>query len=142
MTLQWNYFVHAGEPCDGTPLIKLLDFGPSGEARYLQVSCETCDRSRRLADAYGNDNLENLPPCMGRRPHLRDYEAELCAGDPLCANHKPEHDERSIRAAACHDCLFAPETSCERGNKYLDRAVLVPTIEESNLAFFPVDAHR
>lgn len=74
----WNYFVHAGQPCSGTPLFKLLDFGPSGEARYLQVSCETCGRSRRLAEAFGNDNLENLPRCMGRRPHLRDYDDEEC----------------------------------------------------------------
>ena len=27
-----------------------------------------------------------------------------------------------------------PETSCERGNRYLDRAVLVPTIQRSDLA--------
>jgi hypothetical protein len=29
-----------------------------------------------------------------------------------------------------------PETSCERGNKYLDRSVLVSTVERANLAFF------
>ncbi len=29
-----------------------------------------------------------------------------------------------------------PETSCERGNKYLDRSVLVPTMDRADLAFF------
>jgi len=29
-----------------------------------------------------------------------------------------------------------PETSCERGNKYLDRSVLVPTVDRAELAFF------
>ncbi len=38
------------------------------------------------------------------------------------------------------DCLFLPEASCERGNRYLDRAVLVPTMEHAEFAF--LDAGR
>ena len=60
----------------------------------------------------------------------------LCASDPLCAEHHPFHEGNTLHAASCHACLFAPETSCERGNKYLDRAVLVSTVERSDLAFF------
>lgn len=60
----------------------------------------------------------------------------LCASDPLCAEHHPYHGGNSLHAASCHACLFAPETSCERGNKYLDRAVLVSSVEKSDLAFF------
>lgn len=60
----------------------------------------------------------------------------LCASDPLCAEHHPYRDGNTLHAASCHACLFAPETSCERGNKYLDRAVLVSTVERSDLAFF------
>lgn len=60
----------------------------------------------------------------------------LCASDPLCAEHHPYHEGNTLHAASCHACLFAPETSCERGNKYLDRAVLVSTVEKSDLAFF------
>ena len=59
-----------------------------------------------------------------------------CASDPLCSEHHPYRDGNTLHAASCHACLFAPETSCERGNKYLDRAVLVPTVEQSDLAFF------
>lgn len=65
----------------------------------------------------------------------------LCASDPLCAEHHPYRDGSTLHSASCHACLFAPETSCERGNKYLDRAVLVPTVEtgeQSDLAFFGV----
>jgi hypothetical protein len=61
---------------------------------------------------------------------------ELCASDPLCAERVPTGDEAVLHGAACHACLFAPETSCERGNKYLDRTVLVPTVERGDLAFF------
>lgn len=65
---------------------------------------------------------------------LRD--AQLCASDPLCAEHLPSQRGITLHAAACHACMFAPETSCERGNKYLDRSVLVPTVERAELAFF------
>lgn len=63
----------------------------------------------------------------------------LCASDPLCAEHHPLRDGITLHGAACHACLFAPETSCERGNKYLDRSVLVPTVHAEGLAFFNVE---
>jgi hypothetical protein len=62
--------------------------------------------------------------------------ARLCASDPLCSEHDPVRDDLSLHGAACHACLFAPETSCERGNKYLDRATLVDTVNLSRLGFF------
>ncbi|HEV2581893.1 MAG TPA: DUF1998 domain-containing protein [Ktedonobacteraceae bacterium] len=58
-----------------------------------------------------------------------------CTSDPLCAEHHCVQDH-SLHEAACHACLFLPETSCERGNKYLDRSVLVPTVDRAHLAFF------
>ncbi len=60
----------------------------------------------------------------------------LCASDPLCAEHRAGQDTLTVHGAACHACLFAPETSCERGNKYLDRSVLVHTVDRSDSAFF------
>ncbi|GCE45278.1 uncharacterized protein DUF1998 [Thermosporothrix hazakensis] len=65
-------------------------------------------------------------------------EMGYCASDPLCAEQidRSRADERTVHGAACHACLFAPETSCERGNRYLDRSVLVPTITRDDLAFF------
>lgn len=63
-------------------------------------------------------------------------EIGLCASDPLCAEHQPSRDSLTLHGAACHACLFAPETSCERGNKYLDRSVLIPTVERDKYAFF------
>ncbi len=60
----------------------------------------------------------------------------LCASDPLCAEHAPTQTGQTLHAAACHACLFSPETSCERGNKYLDRSLLVQTVDRDDLAFF------
>jgi hypothetical protein len=64
--------------------------------------------------------------------------AQLCASDPLCAEHEPSRRGITLHAAACHACLFAPETSCESGNRYLDRSVLTRTVEREDLAFFEV----
>jgi hypothetical protein len=63
---------------------------------------------------------------------------QICASDPLCASHDPTDSATTVHGAACHACLFLPETSCERGNRYLDRSVLVPTLAYSDLAFFPL----
>jgi len=52
----------------------------------------------------------------------------LCAGDPLCGEHTPDPNGRTVHGSACHACLFAPETSCECGNRFLDRASLVETV--------------
>lgn len=65
---------------------------------------------------------------------LRDMA--LCASDPLCADHAPDGEGISLHGCACHACLFAPETSCERGNRYLDRAVLQPLVTGLDLALF------
>lgn len=65
---------------------------------------------------------------------LRD--ATLCSSDPMCAEHDPAAD-RTVHGAACHACLFAAETSCERGNRFLDRNLLVPTFADTGHAFLP-----
>lgn len=61
----------------------------------------------------------------------------LCSSDPLCAEHLPAHDGiASLHGAACHACLFVAETSCERGNKYLDRRLVVKSLGSSIGPFF------
>ncbi|SEF58192.1 protein of unknown function [Thermomonospora echinospora] len=59
----------------------------------------------------------------------------LCSSDPLCSEHDPRDHER-LYGAACHACLFAAETSCERGNHYLDRALVVETLIGGEYGFF------
>jgi len=61
--------------------------------------------------------------------------ARLCTSDPLCSEHDPRVHGR-LYGAACHACLFAAETSCERGNQYLDRTLLVDTLTVSGCGFF------
>jgi hypothetical protein len=79
---------------------------------------------------------------LGRPENLKRVLASafedmaLCSSDPLCARHDPPHDGTSLHGVACHSCLFSPETSCEAGNRYLDRAALVPVFDRSDIAFF------
>jgi hypothetical protein len=61
--------------------------------------------------------------------------ASLCSSDPLCAEHDPRVHGR-LYGAACHACLFAAETTCERGNQYLDRALAVDTLTGPAIGFF------
>jgi hypothetical protein len=61
--------------------------------------------------------------------------AKLCSSDPLCAEHDPREHAR-LYGAACHVCLFASETSCERGNHYLDRALVADTLADLRIGFF------
>ncbi|MBD2450098.1 DUF1998 domain-containing protein [Nostoc sp. FACHB-152] len=77
------------------------------------------------------------PKTLGYHIDQALEQMRLCASDPLCAEHTPFKGATSLHWAACHACLFSPETSCERGNKYLDRAVLIPTVLTTDLAFFP-----
>ena len=59
----------------------------------------------------------------------------LCTSDPMCANHCPREQEDVLHGAACHACLFVPETSCERGNRYLERGALCETLAGAGIAF-------
>ncbi len=63
---------------------------------------------------------------------------KLCASDPLCSDHEPDADTSglTIQGACCHACQFVPETSCEFGNRYLDRSVLLETLAERGVSLF------
>ena len=64
--------------------------------------------------------------------------ARLCSSDPVCAQHSPSdtHEERFLNGAACHGCLLIAEPSCERRNEFLDRALVVGTVDSTGAEFF------
>ncbi|MET9064018.1 DUF1998 domain-containing protein [Streptosporangium sandarakinum] len=63
-------------------------------------------------------------------------DARRCSSDPLCAERLPRRPEDFLHGAACHVCLFVSETTCERGNRFLDRRLVVP-IGDPALALYP-----
>ena len=84
-----------------------------------------------LVDLGKPENLERLlSQAIGR--------AEICSSDPLCSEHKAEKD-RTLHSAACHACSFVAETSCEKGNRYIDRALIVTTFDAPQACFFGIE---
>jgi len=61
--------------------------------------------------------------------------ASVCSSDPICASHDPSRAQK-LHAAACHSCGFVPETSCERSNSFLDRTLVVETLDKRGASFF------
>ncbi|MFC5828475.1 DrmB family protein [Nonomuraea insulae] len=64
------------------------------------------------------------------------HDAMHCSSDPLCAERLPQEPADFLHGAACHVCLFVSETTCERGNRFLDRRFVVP-IDDPDLALYP-----
>ncbi|WP_327191861.1 hypothetical protein [Streptomyces xinghaiensis] len=67
------------------------------------------------------------PHPVPHRGHPRTHP-----GDPTLGEAAPED---FLHGAACHRCVMASETSCERVNRFLDRRFLLD-LPGSNLGFF------
>jgi hypothetical protein len=65
-------------------------------------------------------------------------QARWCAADPVCMEigSSTGQGPDSCNLAACHSCGLVPETACEEFNRFLDRGVLVGTLDSPDLAFF------
>ena len=76
--------------------------------------------------------------------HRALKHGRLCSNDPVCAEHAPDSslEGRMLQGAACHGCLLIAETSCEQRNDFLDRALVVPTVGDSDAAFFDLAEHE
>ena len=81
------------------------------------------------------------PEHLGRLIKQALRRALVCSSDPLCSEHNAVND-RSLHGACCHACGFVAETSCERGNRYLDRSLLVHTFESKDAAIFSEEVWR
>ena len=108
--------------------------GRADKARWAHMNCQKAKEPSVLparflfAGTLGGLVRMGKPSELGRHIARALEEMRLCSSDPLCADHQPDPEGNTLHAAACHACLFAPETSCERGNKYLDRTALVTTV--------------
>ena len=58
-----------------------------------------------------------------------------CSQDPHCIMGIKSASEQ-YNHAACHSCLLLPETSCEKWNRFLDRAMLRGDFEDKFKSFF------
>lgn len=104
--------------------------GENDQAGVL-IYTAAADSDGTLGGLVELGNPENLGPIITQALD----RARVCASDPLCSEHDPSKDQ-ALHGAACHACSLVSETSCEVSNRYLDRALLVPTFEVSDAAFF------
>lgn len=90
------------------------------------------DAEGTLGGLVSQAEPDRLPRLVRRALH----EAMRCSSDPLCAERLPQAQADFLHGAACHVCLFVSETTCERGNRFLDRRFVVP-IDSPDLALYP-----
>lgn len=63
------------------------------------------------------------------------HSSRWCSSDPVCMESDGQ-GPNSCNLAACHNCTLLPETSCEHGNKVLDRALITGTLDDPSIGFF------
>ena len=61
--------------------------------------------------------------------------AQWCSSDPVCIESVGQGSDNA-NLAACHGCVLLPETSCETGNRLLDRGLIVGTSSDPDIGFF------
>ena len=113
------YCRESGDP-EGPPMAGVLLYTASPDSEGTLGGLVALSEPTRLAGVL--------------REALR--RTKLCSTDPMCADHHAGDLGDSLHNAACHACLFAPETSCEEGNRYLDRGAVVPILGHSDDAYF------
>lgn len=61
-----------------------------------------------------------------------------CSADPVCMETGTRWGQGpdSCNLAACHNCCLVPETACEEFNRFLDRAVVVGSLDNREMGFF------
>ncbi|SFJ99633.1 MULTISPECIES: DUF1998 domain-containing protein [unclassified Bacillus (in: firmicutes)] len=64
-------------------------------------------------------------------------KARWCSSDSVCSEIGKSSGQgvNNLNGAACHSCAYLPETSCELGNLFLDRTLLI----DPNIGFFNND---
>lgn len=62
-------------------------------------------------------------------------DATNCSSDPLCSESVGQGSD-ALNLAACHACCLIPETSCEEGNRLLDRLASIGSIMHPEAGFF------
>jgi hypothetical protein len=103
---------------------------PNSPMAGVLVYTASGDADGTLGGLIAQAGPERLPRIIGEA--LR--RATWCSNDPVCMEGGgTSADSGSL--AACHSCSLVPETSCEKGNRLLDRATLVGTVSQPSIGF-------
>ncbi len=64
--------------------------------------------------------------------------ASWCSADPVCMEIGSSSGQGpdNCNLAACHNCCLVPETACEEFNRFLDRGLVIGTLDKLNIGYF------
>ena len=108
---------------------------PESDAREAAAGLLICTTASDSDGTLGGLVQLSEPDRLERVVSGALYRATRCSSDPICAMRTPADPEDFLHGAACHCCVMASETSCERANRFLDRRFLVD-LPGSGLGFF------
>jgi hypothetical protein len=104
---------------------------PEKPMQGLLIYTASGDSEGSMGGLVRQGNRGRLEPTLRRAIS----HAAWCSSDPVCIESTGQGVDNS-NLAACHGCALLPETSCEEGNRILDRALLVGTPDQPNIGFF------
>lgn len=111
--------------------------GEAGEGRPPAAGLMICTTASDSDGTLGGLVRLSDPSLLGPILTSALRHAGRCSSDPVCAVRTPKDPEDFLHGAACHCCVMASETSCERANRFLDRRFLVSLPgSDGDLAFF------
>lgn len=98
----------------------------------LLIYTGASDKEGTLGGLVDMGNISKLQPLVFRALN----KAKFCSNDPSCCNSKITY--KDMNGSACHACAMISETSCEMGNRLLDRSLILslPQNKEDTVGFF------
>jgi hypothetical protein len=88
------------------------------------------DAEGTLGGLVRQSEPDRLPGIMNRLIRAGSW----CSSDPVCIESQGQGQD-SANLAACHCCCLVSETSCEEGNRLLDRGLLLGTPSDREIGF-------
>lgn len=117
-SMQERIYVDSGEP-DGLRMAGIFIYTASGDSE----------------GTLGGLVSQGYPDILPRIFRAAIAKVSHCSNDPVCSSSQGQ-GRWGLNLAACHSCLLLPETSCEDFNNFLDRGVLIGTLEKPEIGFF------
>lgn len=108
---------------------------PEADGRPAAAGLLICTTASDSDGTLGGLVQQSEPALLQRIVSQALERATRCPSDPICAMRTPQDPEDFLHGAACHCCVMASETSCERANRFLDRRFLV-NLPGSDVGFF------
>jgi len=109
-----------------------VEIGTIDEMNGLLIYTTTADSEGSLGGLVEKGNPKYLSSVIKKAVD----KARWCSSDPLCITTDQGQGFMGLNLAACYSCVLLPETSCEKMNKYLDRAAIIGTLQDENIGMF------